>query len=461
MTMSIGHGCGSGGGYPGRMNVDQAERRLTIAVICPRYPLPMTRADQMTVAHLLVFLSARGHSTDLFSVYDGSLPLAEQRQWVAAQCRNVFVFGQPWWRKVIGAGIALLRGVPLQIGWFSNASLERLVRSWVAEQRYDVVYSYTLRSAEPVRALGRGTGVREPAAEDGRPVTYLAMQVSQSLNTRRLARHAPTWPERLLYQLESRLISAYEARVWRGFSRTALIGDADVSEVRRVCAAQGLSAIDNYILSPHGVDTDRFRPRDEPVDPYGLIFSGVMASNTNVSAVLWFVEKIWPEVRAEFPQARFTIVGRMPRRSVIALGKRPGIMVTGEVPDPADYIARAAVCVNPMQAGAGMQNKLLEYLSMGKAVVATSVANEGIRARPDKEILIADNVSEFRAAIVTLLRDPIRRGKIGQAARAYVQREWSWERHFLQLETDMLRQCLRTDGPSANLTSEPDGENGN
>ena len=251
-----------------------------------------------------------------------------------------------------------------------------------------------------------------------------------------------------MYQLESRLMSTYEARVWRDFSRTALIGEADVSEVRRVCAAQGLPAIDNHTLSPHGVDTDRFRPRDEPVDPYGLVFSGVMASNTNVSAVLWFVEKIWPEVRAEFPQARFTIVGRMPRRSVIALGKRPGITVTGEVSNPADYIGRAAVCVNPMQAGAGMQNKLLEYFSMGKAVVATSVANEGIRARPGKEIVIADDVSEFSAAIVTLLRDPLRRAKIGQAARAYVQEKWSWERHFLKLEMDMLRQCPRTDGPA-------------
>ncbi len=35
------------------------------------------------------------------------------------------------------------------------------------------------------------------------------------------------------------------------------------------------------------------------------------------------------------------------------------------------------------QVGAGMQNKLIEFMAMQKAVVATSVANEGIRVTPD------------------------------------------------------------------------------
>ena len=144
-------------------------------------------------------------------------------------------------------------------------------------------------------------------------------------------------------------------------------------------------------------------------------------------------------MRAEFPLARFVIVGRMPRREILALGERPGITVTGEVTDPAHYIERATVCVNPMQAGAGMQNKLLEYMSMGKAVVATSLANEGIQARPGSEILIADGADEFAAAVVSLLRDGKRREAIGRAARARAVREWSWEARFLDLESDMAQ----------------------
>ena len=419
------------------MAVPLAQRPMRIAVVCSRFPLPMTRADQMTVAHLLAFLSARGHSVDLYSLYDHRQPTIEQRQWVARQCRELVAFRQPRWRQLTGLLLGLARGLPLQVGWFDNMRQRRALRRHALSGRYDVIYSYTLRSAQPACDLGRsGRNLN-----DDRPVTYLAMQVSQALNTERIAAHAPGWPERLLYRLENRLVAAYEARIWQAYTRTVLIGEADVRAVRQVCASRGQPPIDNYLLAPHGVDADRFRPREpEQVDPFGVVFCGVMATNTNVGAVLWFVRNVWPQVRRQVPQATFTIVGRLPRREIRALHGRHGISVTGEVPDPADYIAGAALCVNPMQAGAGMQNKLLEYLAMAKPVVATSVANEGIGARPGDDLAIADTAADFGAAVVALLRDPERRRQLGQAARAYVLRDWSWEGHFLQLEADMERQ---------------------
>ena len=422
---------------------------MDIAVVCPRFPLPMTRADQMTVAHLLAFLSARGHSVDLYSLTDGAPPSARQRQWAASRCRRVNVFHQPPWRKVTGALRSLLRGLPLQVGWFDNPHLKRSFRR-PSRPRHDVIYGYTLRSGEVIRCLGRQDNGRTHEDDDHRPVTYLAMQVSQSLNTRRIAANAPGWRERLVYRLEHRLTAAYEARIWREFTRTVLIGDADAREIRQVCADRGVPAIDNYILSPHGVDADRFHPYGNAhTDPCTLAFSGVLATNTNVSAVLWFVEHVWPRIRAEFPLAKFIIVGRMPRPEILALDKLPGITVTGEVPEPTDYLGRATVCVNPMQAAAGMQNKLLEYLSMGKAVVATSLANEGIHARPGREILIADGADEFAAAVVSLLRDGKRRKSLGQAARDRIVREWSWESHFLELEADMAQQVGPLPSPGA------------
>ena len=427
-------------GLPRQMNVERAPRPMSIAVVCPRFPLPMTRADQMTVAHLLAFLSTRGHSVDLYSLTDSASSSGRQRQWVASRCRHVTVFAQPPWRKVTGTLRALLRGLPLQTGWFDNPHLKRSLHR-PFRPRHDVIYGYTIRSAEAVRGLGRQANGRTREDDEHRPVTYLAMQVSQSLNTRRIAANAPGWLERLTYRLEHLMTAAYEARIWREFTRTVLIGDADAREILQVCADRSRPAIDNYLLSPHGVDQDRFHPYDDAhTDPCTLVFSGVLAANTNVSAVLWFVEHVWPRVRAEFPLAKFVIVGRMPRPEILALDKRPGIAVTGEVPEPAHYLGRATVCVNPMQAGAGMQNKLLEYLSMGKAVVATSLANEGIRARPGSEILIADGADEFAAAVVSLLRDGNRREALGQAARARVVRDWSWEARFLKLEADMAQQ---------------------
>ena len=405
---------------PRRMTVEAALRPLRIAVVCSRFPLPMTRADQMTVAHFLAFLAARGHQVDLFSLVD-STPTKPAHEWLATRCRRMQLFKQPWWRRCLGVALGLLRRQPLQVGLFANGGQCRALRAATRAGDYDVVYAYTLRSAEAAR------GLRGAAA------TFLAMQVSQALNTSRIARQAPSAGERLLYRLEHWLTARYEAAVWQDFTHTTLVGEADAAAIRTAGEALALPPIDNYLLAPHGVDAERFQPRGTE-NPLHIVFCGVMATNTNVGAVLWFVREVWPRLRAEHPGASFAIVGRMPRAEIRALHGRNGIVVTGEVADPADAIGEAAVCIDPMQAGAGMQNKLLEYFAAGKAVVATTVANEGIRATPGEHLLVADDGAAFAAAVGRLLADAALRHKLGAAARDYVLREWTWERHFLRLE---------------------------
>ena len=418
------------------MAVSAAPRTLNVGIVCSRFPMPMTRADQMTVAHLLAFLAARGHRVDLFSLTDAA-PAGLWLDWVAAQCARVALFDQPWWRRCLGVLGALAQRKPVQVGWFANRALRRALRRAARTGRYDVIYAYTLRAAEPARDLGRMA------------TTCLAMQVSQALNTRRIAAQALGPFERWLYRLEHQLTARYEARVWRSFTHTTLVGETDLAAVRAACEAAGEPPIDNQLLAPHGVDADRFRPRQDIAEvPLRLAFCGVMATNTNVSAVLWFVREVWPALRASVPGASFAIVGRLPRPDILALHGREGILVTGEVPDPASEIARAAVCVDPMQAGAGMQNKLLEYFATGRAVVATSVANEGVGATPGEHLLVADSGRAFAQAVAGLLLDPALRQRLGAAARSYALREWSWERHFLRLEEHFLESVKCVNRPS-------------
>ena len=76
---------------------------------------------------------------------------------------------------------------------------------------------------------------------------------------------------------------------------------------------------------------------------------------------------------------------------------------------------------------------------MGKATVATTLANEGIGARPDIELLIADTSEQFAERVLTLLRDPARRTELGRSAREFVEGEWSWEAQFQRLEEEFYR----------------------
>jgi polysaccharide biosynthesis protein PslH len=423
--------------FPMEMTVGRAQRPLRIAIVYSRVPLPMRRSDQMTVAHLLSFLKARGHSVDLYCFNAGAVAEPEDLEWLTSACRNVFLYKHPRTKAAMAILRMLIAGVPGQVGLFSSFRQRRDLKKAVAAGEYDLLYTYYFRSAEISRGLGR---VPQGPALPGKPISILAMQLSQTLNTRRIAKHAPNLFYKILYEIECRLVAGYETRIWQEFTYNVLIGPRDLEEIQAQCGRHGKPRIDNYFFGAHGTDVSRFAPRsDVPVKPNHLIFSGVMRTPTNIQAVQWFARNVWPIVRAARRDATWSIVGREPSGEVLELGKLEGVEVTGTVSDPAVRIAEAAVCIDPIQAGGGMQNKLIEYLASAKPVVSTSVANEGIHAHPGEHLLIADSPEEFARAVLHLLNDPEAREAIGARARQFVLHNWTWEAHFLELEKNFFR----------------------
>lgn len=426
---------------PAPADVVRSERPMRLAVVYCRNPLPMRRSDQITVAHLIEFLHARGHLVDLFCLdgdgqvnRDNALAPADIA-WLEERCVNVSYVHQDRGRALLGAFAALIAAKPLQVGWLNRPQLSKALSAALGETRYDVIYAYYFRSAETVVSA-----LKRSRWQERRVPTVLAMQLSQTLNTRRIRDESSSLPTRILFGLESRLISRYEARIWRKFDRTALIGPADVEAIAKECRAQGLPTIDNWFYSPHGTDVTRFRPKPSlSPAPGTVLFAGTLFYPPNIQAATWLAKSIWPLVRERLPEARLRIVGRDPASEVVALNSyTAGVEVIANVPDMSEYMLQASVCVNPVRAAGGMQNKLIEYLSSGRPVVATSIANEGVRA-PSGVLRFADSASQFADAIVELLENPSVAEEMGRQAREYALKVWSWEAHFLELESHLAQ----------------------
>jgi glycosyltransferase involved in cell wall biosynthesis len=147
----------------------------------------------------------------------------------------------------------------------------------------------------------------------------------------------------------------------------------------------------------------------------------------NIDAVKWFASEVFPLLRQRFSDVRFYIVGSRPSPAVLALAQQDGIVVTGTVPDVRPYIAHAAVAVAPLRIARGVQNKVLEAMAMATPVVVSPQALEGIDAVPGSELVLADEPSAFAAACAALLDgQDSASNAIGRAARAKVQRQYSW-----------------------------------
>ncbi|MFZ0395274.1 MAG: glycosyltransferase family 4 protein [Terracidiphilus sp.] len=422
---------------PKRMEVGPAGRKLQVAFVYSRMPFPMMRGDQLTVAHLLSFLTARGHEVDFFTLDADGHPSDEQKRWMHETCRNVNIYRQGNLLKIAGILRGLFRGLPMQVGIFTNNKLIRDVRKGVLEGKYDVLYVYYLRSAEVVSPALDAAQISKRV---GRPVaTYLAMQLSQTLNTFRIYQNCKGLIKKAIYGLELNLMRRYESIVWTRFTRSVLIGRSDLEAIKEECRTRNVPEIQNWFFCAHGTDVSRFYPASQlDIVPKRIVFSGNMQYVPNVQAILWFAENCWDAIRARVPSAELVIQGCDPLPDVKRLHGTRGIVVTGTVPDVGTNIRSAAVCINPMLAAGGMQNKLIEYLASAKAVVATTVANEGIGAVPGQHFLEANTADEFVSNIIELFENPHLAEQLGNNGRDYVLQEWTWEAHFMKLEKDFM-----------------------
>lgn len=432
---------------PKRMEVGPAERKLHIAFVYSRMPFPMMRGDQLTVAHLLSFLAARGHEVDFFTLDVDGNPGEEQLRWLHEACRTVNIYRHGKFLKAAGILRGLFRGLPMQVGIFTNRKLNRDVRKGVLEGKYDIVYVYYLRSAEVIEVALDAAQISKRV---GRPVaTFLAMQLSQMLNTCRIYQNSKSFIKKAIYGFELKLMRRYESTIWARFTRSALIGRSDLEAIREECRIRKVAEIGNWIFCAHGTDVRRFRPAvSSDIVPNRLVFSGNMQYAPNIQAVLWFTENCWDRIRTRIPSAELVIQGCDPLPNVKRLHGVRGIFVTGTVADVGMNIRSAAVCINPMLAAGGMQNKLIEYFACGKSVVATTIANEGIGAIPGQHFLEANSPDEFVSSILELLENPRLSEQLGKNGRDYVLQQWTWEAHFLKLEKDFMTSL---DGEAAAL----------
>ena len=388
---------------------------MNVLLVTPRFPYPTLTGDTLTVFHLLKHFSQR-HSIDLVSCAS-DVPEPDHVAAVAEFCRTIRTVRIPPFQSLVqGAGAMLLRK-PLQSTWFYTARAARTIEKMVRSNRYDVLYAHTIRTARYFVDL------RSPSTA----LRVLAMQISMKLNYQRLAYYERNPFHRLVFKHEAARLGPFESRMIEKFDRSLVISDVD-----RAAISDGSN--DRFFECPHGVSLDDQPTAARQREPNSIVFSGNMNYRPNVDAAIYFYQEIFPLVRARVPDVTFFIVGANPDSKITDIGRDKGVTVTGRVDAVYPWLRRAAVGIDPLRAGAGLQNKVLEGMACGLPMVVTPVANEGIKASPDLHLLIADNAPGFADQVIRLLKDLQLRQRIGEAARRFIEHNWTWDVHFNRLE---------------------------
>jgi sugar transferase (PEP-CTERM/EpsH1 system associated) len=321
--------------------------------------------------------------------------------------------------KALAAVQGIARGEPLSVALFRSRAMHAYVRRLLAERPIRAIFGFSSQIAQFVpEHLPDGVRfVMDMGDVDSEKFAAYGREQGGVMG----------W----VYRREGRVLAAYEDALGRRADNSLFVSEAE-AQIFRARAGLGTGKVR---AMENGVDTVFFDPAAQfaPVDPAQrgkgpfLVFTGQMDYRPNIEAVTDFAERSMPVILAAYPQARFAIVGRSPTPAVQALGGRPGIIVTGEVPDVRGWIAGADLVVAPLRIARGIQNKALEAMAMARPVLCSAQAAEGIDAQDGKEFLVVRAPEEEAAAVLALLADPARGAAIGQAARARVKARYSWD----------------------------------
>lgn len=403
---------------------------MRILALSAQVPYPPHHGKAMRDYHLLAGL-ARQHRLELLCLARNDAEVA-----AAAPLSRQFPFQaliQPAYglpRRLLDLALS---GRPDMVARTWSPALQDILEAHLAEKRPDLLL------VEGLEMAGYGLWVRQrwgdiPIVLDEHNAEHLIQQRAWEIARRKFR----DYPKALYSWLQAGKLRRFEARACRAFGHVVAVSPDDRRALERLAPGARIAVV------PNGLDTEEYAPLQTaaPPGPPRVVFTGQMSYRPNVDAVQWFGDAVWPRIRERAPEARFQIVGRDPSPQVESLGERPGIEVTGAVPDDRPYIGHADVYVLPMRFGGGVRFKLLQALSMARAMVSTPLGAEGVEGLRDRQhLFLASDAAAFADDVVHLLRHPEERARLGTAGRALIQAHYDWRTLAPRFEAVLETVC--------------------
>lgn len=230
----------------------------------------------------------------------------------------------------------------------------------------------------------------------------------------------------------------HEIETARQVEEVQVMSEVDAAELARYLPDRR-----SLRIVPNGVDSKHFAEPEAHAERAGLLFVGNFENAPNLEGIEWFVEKVWPALRARRPRESLTIAGAGAPERLRALDGSLGIRFLGELPDLAPLYGEHRVLLVPIRAGSGTRLKVLEGLASGIMVVSTALGVEGLEVEPDRDFLLAGTPEEFVEQIARALDDDVLFGTVSAAARALVREKYAWERVAESALTSVYSQVER------------------
>lgn len=395
---------------------------MNILYVCHRFPYPPKRGGKIRPFNMIRHFTEQGQRVTVCSL-TRSVAEAKEGEGIAPHCARYEMATVSNPVQTLRMVARLPTPVPSSFGYFYSPDLKRQVDTALAREQFDLIFvhcSSVAQYVEHVRGIPK----------------ILDFGDMDSQKWLEYARFKP-FPLSAGYWLEGTKLVREEKRLAARF---------DLCTATTRMEWETLQSYDVPVDTdwfPNGVDAQFFRPDGEGYDPDALSFIGRMDYYPNQECMIEFCAKSLPLIQARRPSAKLLIVGADPSPQIRKLGERPGVTVTGSVPDVRPYVLRSAAMIAPLNIARGTQNKILEAMAMGVPVITSGAAAGGVDALADEHFLVANRPEEYAAAALRLMEDATERDRLAKAGRSRMLSNHDWGASMGRLDA-IVERCLRS-----------------
>ncbi len=373
---------------------------MKLFIILPRFPYPTEKGDKLRAFNQIKVLSEK-HDVTLFALSHKKISKDDYSK-VGQYCSKVIIFRLRLLHIIFNLAMSLIKGWPLQAGYYYSYSAQRKVNRLLKQINPDHVYCQLLRTA--------------PYAFD----THIPKTLDyQDVFSKGIERRIPSsnFLMKGLLTFELKRLRKFETRIFDLFDNRTIISKPD-----RDCIPHPEN--EQITIIPNGVDQQYFKAyKTKKITD--LLFTGNMGYPPNVDCAEYLVRKVLPLIHKKYPDIKLTIAGASPHQRVRALASDK-VIVTGWVDDIREYYAGARIFMAPLQIGTGLQNKLLEAMAMKLPCITSTLCNSALMAKEDLEILIGDTPAQVAEKAILLIEDKALADNIAINGYDFIKENYTW-----------------------------------
>ena len=235
------------------------------------------------------------------------------------------------------------------------------------------------------------------------------------------------------FEILAKRLKKWEEESFDKYDAIVPISSRDEYKIRSICPDI------NYHTLPFTIDLARYPHQDIRLEDLSLAYLGALDWIPNQEGLLWFLENVWQRIESYYEGLNFYIAGRNAPEWLEKKINQYRVKYLGEIEDAKTYILEHPIFVVPLMSGSGMRIKIIEQMALGRVVLATPIAAEGIEIVHTENGLICSDSDDFIESIDFMFRNPDGIRNISVNARETVESLYDSEEAFASLNQFLNR----------------------